>query len=168
MYWKFKTYIPRNETARPCYQFLHSCICERFIYSNDWSSADRSWEYINRSQIHECGNWETEHYYSVCGFSAAFHLQCVQHSTTLFSHWSLFLEVTPVAKWLSGILEITNAVQELKMYKKISSWNRTGFYMVRIFATDVDLDVRIDLQDLQDEFDFMTSSQMIGVVNDQE
>jgi hypothetical protein len=37
-----------------------------------------------------------------------------------------------------------------------------------IFATDVDLDVRIDLQDLQDEFDFMTSSQMIGVVNDQE
>jgi hypothetical protein len=80
----------------------------------------------------------------------------------------LFLEVTPVAKWLSGILEITNAVQELKMYKKISSWNRTGFYMVRIFATDVDLDVRIDLQDLQDEFDFMTSSQMIGVVNDQE
>jgi hypothetical protein len=37
-----------------------------------------------------------------------------------------------------------------------------------IFATDVDLDVRIDLQDLQDEFDLLTSSQMIGVVNDQE
>jgi hypothetical protein len=28
-------------------------------------SADRSWEYINRSQIHECGNCETEHYNSV-------------------------------------------------------------------------------------------------------
>jgi hypothetical protein len=26
-----------------------------------WSSADPSWEYINRSQIHECGHWETEH-----------------------------------------------------------------------------------------------------------
>jgi hypothetical protein len=24
--------------------------------------ADRSWEYINHSQIHECGNWETGHY----------------------------------------------------------------------------------------------------------
>ncbi len=32
---------------------LHSCTCERFIYSQD------------RSQIHECGNWETKHYYSV-------------------------------------------------------------------------------------------------------
>ncbi len=39
---------------------------------------------------------------------------------------------------------------------------------MRIFVTDVDLDVRIDLQDLHDEFDHMTSSQMIGVVNDQE
>ncbi len=27
--------------------------------------ADQSWEYINRSQIHECENWETEHYNSV-------------------------------------------------------------------------------------------------------
>jgi hypothetical protein len=27
--------------------------------------ADQSWEYINCSQIHECGNWETEHYNSV-------------------------------------------------------------------------------------------------------
>ncbi len=28
-------------------------------------NADWSWEYINSSQIHECGNWETEHYNSV-------------------------------------------------------------------------------------------------------
>ncbi len=28
-------------------------------------AEDRSWEYINRSQIHECGKWETEHYNSV-------------------------------------------------------------------------------------------------------
>ncbi len=48
-------------------------ICERFINSqSSWSAylaaakyADRSWEYIHRSQIHECGNWETEHYNSV-------------------------------------------------------------------------------------------------------
>ncbi len=65
LYRKFKAYISRNETARPRSQFLYSCICERFIYSHNRSSADRSWEYINRSKIHACGNWETEHYNSV-------------------------------------------------------------------------------------------------------
>jgi hypothetical protein len=30
--------IPRNETARPCSQFLHSYICDRFIYSQDRSA----------------------------------------------------------------------------------------------------------------------------------
>ncbi len=46
-------------------QFLHSYICERFIYFQDRSVhfaaakyVDRSWEYINRSQTHECGNWD--------------------------------------------------------------------------------------------------------------
>jgi hypothetical protein len=46
-------------------QFLHSYICERFIYFQDRSvyfaaakSVDRSWEYIIRPQTHECGNWE--------------------------------------------------------------------------------------------------------------
>jgi hypothetical protein len=55
LYRKFETYIPRKETARPRFQFLHSFICERFIYSHDLSSADQPWEYINRSQMHECG-----------------------------------------------------------------------------------------------------------------
>jgi hypothetical protein len=32
---KFETYLPRNETARPLSQFLHSCTYERFIYSQD-------------------------------------------------------------------------------------------------------------------------------------
>ncbi len=63
------------------------------------SKIDRLiWEYINCSQIHECGNRETEHYKSVLeimrppvsfwgshkseldiyiGFSPALHLQCV-------------------------------------------------------------------------------------------
>ncbi len=48
----------------------HSCVrvCERFIHSQDRSTyfpaaeyADRSWEYINRSQTHECGNWDFGH-----------------------------------------------------------------------------------------------------------
>ncbi len=30
--------IPRNETARPRSHIIHSCICERFIYSQDRSA----------------------------------------------------------------------------------------------------------------------------------
>ncbi len=50
----------------------HSYVCERFIYSEDESTylaaakqIDRSWKYINLSQIYECRNWETEHSSSV-------------------------------------------------------------------------------------------------------
>jgi hypothetical protein len=32
--------IPRNETAQPRSQFLHSCSCERFIYSQDRCAAN--------------------------------------------------------------------------------------------------------------------------------
>jgi hypothetical protein len=38
LYRKSNWFIPRNETARPRSQFLHSCICERFMYSHDWSA----------------------------------------------------------------------------------------------------------------------------------
>ncbi len=84
--------IPRNETAQPRSKFLHG---ERFLYIPrigllfGCSKIGRSWEYMNRSQIHECGNWETEHYNYVLeimrprlfisritGFSPALHLQC--------------------------------------------------------------------------------------------
>jgi hypothetical protein len=43
----------------------HSCVRERFIFSQDrsvYSAAgkyvDLSWKYINLSQTHECGNWD--------------------------------------------------------------------------------------------------------------
>ncbi len=87
--------------AQPKSQFLHSCVCERFIYSQDLSTyfpaaeqADRSWKHINVSQIYECRILETEHYNSVLeitvsfkvihkwepdiyiGLSPALHLQC--------------------------------------------------------------------------------------------
>ncbi len=35
---KFETNIPRNETERTRSEFLHSCICEWFIYSHDRSA----------------------------------------------------------------------------------------------------------------------------------
>ncbi len=47
---KCETNIPRNETARPRSKFLHSCICERNIYSHDRSAYEavqfHFWEYL--------------------------------------------------------------------------------------------------------------------------
>ncbi len=64
-YQKFETNIPRKGIAWSQSQFLHSCVYKRFIYSHDRSAyiccrkyVDRSWEYINLSQTHECGNWD--------------------------------------------------------------------------------------------------------------
>ncbi len=60
--------VPILGIARPQSQFLHLCVCERFIctvHSQESGSfhifpaaeyADQSWEYINCSQTHECGN----------------------------------------------------------------------------------------------------------------
>ena len=57
---KFETVIPRKGIMRPQYQFPHSCVCARFIYS--YSAAvkllGRSWKYINHPQTHECRNWD--------------------------------------------------------------------------------------------------------------
>ncbi len=54
--------IPFLGIARPQPQFQHSCVCELFIgiglHISSAEMADRSWEYINRSQTHECGNWD--------------------------------------------------------------------------------------------------------------
>ncbi len=54
--------------ARPQSKSPHSCVCERFIYSQDRSTyfpaeewADQSWEYINHSQTHKCGDWDYGH-----------------------------------------------------------------------------------------------------------
>ncbi len=64
---KIRFMYSQTGTARPRSQFLHSGIGEQFIYSQDLSAflaAGRSSAYINRSEIHECGKWETEHYSS--------------------------------------------------------------------------------------------------------
>jgi hypothetical protein len=59
--------------------FPHSCVCERFTYSQDWPTycpaaeyADQTWKYINLSQKYECRNWETEHYNSVLEITVSF------------------------------------------------------------------------------------------------
>ncbi len=60
-------YSQKKNCARPQFQFLHSCVFELFINSQGRSAysaagkyVDRSWEYINRSQTHECAEIGTE------------------------------------------------------------------------------------------------------------
>ncbi len=57
--------ISKTELKCSVSQFLHSYLCERFIYIQDRSAysaagkyVDQSWEYINCSQTHEFGNWD--------------------------------------------------------------------------------------------------------------
>jgi hypothetical protein len=66
-YRKFETNIPKKGIARPQSQFPHACVCGRFLYIpiiglpillQEKLYVDRSWEYINRSQTHECENWD--------------------------------------------------------------------------------------------------------------
>ncbi len=52
-YRNFETNIPRKGTARLQSQFLHSCFCERFIYSSDWSACSAVGKYLG-----ERGNWD--------------------------------------------------------------------------------------------------------------
>jgi hypothetical protein len=61
----FDLCIPGKGTERPQSPFPHACVCKRFIYSHDRSTyfpaaeyADRWWEYINRTQKHECRTWD--------------------------------------------------------------------------------------------------------------
>ncbi len=58
--------IPFLGILLPQSQFLHLCVCERFILSyrigphiscSRIGQANQSWEYINRSQTQECENW---------------------------------------------------------------------------------------------------------------
>jgi hypothetical protein len=65
MYSINNTVISKTELKSSVSQFLHSYICERFIYFQDRSAysaarkyVDRSWEYINSSKTHDCGNWD--------------------------------------------------------------------------------------------------------------
>jgi hypothetical protein len=96
---------------------------------------------INRSQIHECGNWETEHYNSVlkitrpCSlflgihklepdiyieFSPALHLQCKVPTETR-DNWTEFFPM--VCVWWSSIAECEkrrarNALASSKLHAK--------------------------------------------------
>ncbi len=79
--------IPFLGIAWPQSQFPYSCVCERFIYSQDRSI------YINRSQTHEGGNWD-------CGRAI------LLLGIFILNFWHWFFEVYG---WVNGMCQIPGA-----------------------------------------------------------
>jgi hypothetical protein len=101
MYTPQRTNTENSTQTFPEKEFPHSCVCERFtsIYSHDRSGCsaagnmwvDRSWEYINRSQTHECGNWDWGRAIPRKGIHKwDFLLQCMLQTDYKSTLWCLF------------------------------------------------------------------------------
>ncbi len=59
-YRNFETNIPRKGISGPQSQFPHSCVFPPSVCLFCWRKyvdCSWAWDYINRSQAHECGNW---------------------------------------------------------------------------------------------------------------
>ncbi len=92
---KSHLFIPFLGIARHQSQFAHSCVCERFIYSQDLPTyfpaaeqADGSWKYINFSQTYEFRSWETELYNSVLEITVSF-LGIHKWEPDIYIYWIL-------------------------------------------------------------------------------
>jgi hypothetical protein len=55
--------------------------------------------HINRSQIHECGNWETEHYNSVLEITSPHFWEYINQNQTFTVNWSLNGPSLAVCHW---------------------------------------------------------------------
>jgi hypothetical protein len=112
----FDLCIPRKGTARPQSQFAHSCVCERFIYFHDrptyFPAADRSWEYTNCSQIHECRTGNEAAQFNILEYFFEFSVQCVcsvQWSWLNFQSFQAHRNYhIPTRFWLSRLLSLAD------------------------------------------------------------
>ncbi len=97
-----KQIFPEKELCRPQSQFPHSCVLwaiyifpHRFAYSATGTCVDWSWEYINRSQTHECGNWDWGHATPFLGIRKWDFRYSAQSATYKYFHDTVPLKAQP-------------------------------------------------------------------------
>ncbi len=124
----FETNIPRKGILGPQPQFPQLCVCDRFIYSHDRSPysaggnmyVDRSWDYINRSQIHECWNWGWGRAIPRKGiYKGDFRCSAI---STFMCLWAIYIfpesvQIFPPSRKGRRIVEIYNSLTDTWMWK---------------------------------------------------
>ncbi len=97
-YRKFETNIPRKGIVWPRSQFTFMCLWQIYIFPQSvclfccWKYVDWSREYINRSQTHECGNWDWSRAIPFLGIQKwGFSLPCSQYWWLYASRQNFFL-----------------------------------------------------------------------------
>jgi hypothetical protein len=68
---KFKHILPEMKLRGLIHNF-HILVSVSDLYIPMIGLQTNRWEYINRSQINECANWETEHFNSVLEITVSF------------------------------------------------------------------------------------------------
>ncbi len=122
LFWKLRGLSPNFHIHVSVSDLNIPRICPHISLQHN--RADRSWKYINFSQINECRNWETEHHNCVweitvsflginkwepdiyIGFSPALHLQCATLSfLVLLCHpWPTLPSPSTLFRLLIGCL----------------------------------------------------------------
>jgi hypothetical protein len=125
--------MPRKGNSWPLSQFPHSCVCARFIYSiptiglpirlqkNMW---DRSWVYINRSQTHECGNWDWG-----CAISFLGMHKCDFRCSTVFATETVLMHVQKgIHKTHNQVFQLNISIEIPLLYKAPRGCVRATFF----------------------------------------
>ncbi len=58
LFWELRGHIPNFHIHVSVIYLYISTVDLPILLQECWNYVDQSWEYINRSQIHECANWD--------------------------------------------------------------------------------------------------------------
>ncbi len=122
----------------PIFAFI---FCEWFMYSCDRSAyfaaakqADQSWEYINRSQIHECRNWVRVLTVSFLGIhNSEFRYNVPTRHWSLAFHWSDFYMSLTVLDYNSDLRCCSLSWYHQEWWCNLGANYYLNYYYLRVF-----------------------------------